>query len=73
MLDSAIVLAVGTYSCSSATPSPGTPGAYLLDAATGKILKTLPVGSSNVFGQPVFAQGNLFVATESNGLYSFAP
>ncbi|MGN6167678.1 MAG: outer membrane protein assembly factor BamB family protein [Solirubrobacteraceae bacterium] len=72
-LDSASVLAVGTYNCSSATPVPGTPGAYLLNAATGKLLKTLPVGSSKVFAQPVFAQGNLLVATESNGLYSFAP
>jgi hypothetical protein len=31
------------------------------------------VGSARVFGQPVFAQGNLFVATETNGLYDFAP
>ena len=68
-LDSAGVLAAGTYTCTAGH----TPGAYLIDAATGAILKTLPVGSSRVFGQPVFAQGTLFVATETNGLYNFAP
>ncbi|MGD0683753.1 MAG: PQQ-binding-like beta-propeller repeat protein [Streptosporangiaceae bacterium] len=68
-LDSAGVLAAGTYSCAGAT----TPGAYLINASTGAILKTLPVGSGRVFGQPVFAQGTLFVATEGNGLYDFAP
>ena len=68
-LDSAGVLAAGTYgfaNCSSF-------GAYLINAATGAILTTLPVGSARVFAQPVFAQGTLFVATETNGLYNFAP
>jgi len=68
-LDGAGVLAVGTYTCAK----PNTPGAYLLDASTGAILATLPVGSTHVFGQPVFAQDTLFVATEANGLYDFAP
>ena len=63
------MLAVGTYLRHAAS----TPGAYLINAATGAILKTLPVGSSRVFGQPVFAQGTLFVATETPGLYDFAP
>jgi hypothetical protein len=68
-LDSAGVLAVGTYSCTK----PGAPAAYLVDAATGAILGTLPVGTSKIFAQPVFAQGTLFVATESGGLYDLAP
>ena len=68
-LDGAGVLAVGTYGCAS----PHTPGAYLVNASTGAILTALPVGSSRVFGQPVFAQGALFVATNTNGLYDFAP
>jgi outer membrane protein assembly factor BamB len=68
-LDSAGVLAAGTYSC----VKPKTPGAYLINASTGAILKTLPVSSGRVFGQPVFAQGTLFVATETAGLYNFAP
>ena len=67
-LDSAGVLAAGTfYRCHS------TSGAYLLNAATGAILTKLPVGTTRVFGQPVFAQSTLFVATETNGLYNFAP
>lgn len=69
-LDSAGVLAVGTYSCPK---SSRTPGAYLINASTGAILKSLPVGLTKVFGQPVFAQGTLFVATEADGLYDFAP
>jgi len=68
-LDSAGVLAAGTYSC----PASATPGGYLINAATGAILTTLPTGSSRIFAQPVFAQGTLFVATETNGLYDFAP
>jgi len=68
-LDSAGVLAAGTYLC----PAGNTPGAYLINAATGAILKTLPVGSDPVFGQPVFAQGTLFVATATQGLFNFAP
>ena len=68
-LDSAGVLAAGTYSC----PKSQAPGAYLIKAATGAVLTTLPTGTSRVFAQPVFAQGTLFVATETNGLYDFAP
>ncbi len=68
-LDSSGVLAAGTYSC----PNSATAGAYLLNASTGAIIATLPVASNRVFSQPVFAQGSLFVATESGGLYDFAP
>ena len=62
--------ATGTYSCPK---SGGSPGAYLIDASTGAILTTLPTGTSRVFAQPIFAQDTLFVATETNGLYDFAP
>jgi outer membrane protein assembly factor BamB len=68
-LDRAGVLAVATYRC----VSPNTPAAYLIDASTGAIVTTLPTGSSRIFSQPVFAQNNLFVATETAGLYDFAP
>lgn len=67
--DSAGVLAVGTWSCTA----PNKPGAYLLDAATGAILTQLPISASKVFSQPVFAQGDLFVAGQTAGLYAFAP
>ena len=68
-LDGSGVLAVGTYRC----VKPATPAAYLVNAATGAVLTTLPVGANKVFAQPVFAQGTLFVATESGGLYDLAP
>lgn len=69
-LDSAGVLAVGTFGpCATGSE----PGAYLIDASTGAILTTLPVNSGRVFGQPVFAQKSLFIATETTGLYDFAP
>lgn len=68
-LDGAGVLAVATYGCTK----PGTPAAYLVSAATGVILSTLPTGASKVFAQPVFAQGTLLVATASGGLYDLAP
>ena len=67
--DSAGVLAVGTWSCPSASDKAG---AYLVSTSTGAIIKTLPV-SGRVFSQPVFAQGNLFVAGQTSGIYSFAP
>jgi hypothetical protein len=63
------VLAAGTYLC----PTGNTPGTSLVNAAPGTIFKTLPVGSSRVFGQPAFAQGTLLIATEPKGLYNFAP
>jgi outer membrane protein assembly factor BamB len=68
-LDSAGVLAAGTYSCAKSQ----APGAYLIKASTGAILTTLPTGASRVFAQPIFAQGTRVVATETSGLYDFAP
>jgi len=68
-LDAAGVLAAGTYDFTNCAPQ----GAYLLNAATGAMLIALPVGSAKVFAQPAFAQQTLFIATETNGLYNFAP
>jgi outer membrane protein assembly factor BamB len=69
-LDGAGVLAVETY---GGCVSGAHPGVYLVNAATGAILETLPVGSSATFAQPVFAEGGLYVATEHDGLYDLAP
>ena len=69
-LDAGGVLAVGTRS--GCQPSTSKPGAYLLDAATGAILATLPVGKNPVYAQPVFGGPYLYVATETGGLYAFA-
>jgi hypothetical protein len=68
-LDATGVLAAGTYGFANCTAF----GAYLINAATGAILTTLPIGAARVFAQPVFAQDTLFVATETNGLYNFTP
>ncbi len=55
-VDGAGVLAVGTYQAT------GTPnGIYLLDAATGAILRRLTGGTAD-FAQNVFAEGRLFTA-----------
>jgi hypothetical protein len=67
-LDSAGVLAAATYNYGTCPTR-----AYLINAATGAILTTLPTGPGNIFAQPVFAQNTLFVATETNGLYNLAP
>jgi len=57
-LDGGGVLTAGTF-------GGGTPGVFLIDAASGAVIKQLTTGS--VFGQSVFASGRLFTAT-SNGV-----
>ena len=58
-LNGAGVLAAGTYNISDVTLN----AVYLLNAANGTILKTIPETNSIVFAQPVFAGTHLFVAT----------
>ena len=63
-LDGAGVIAVGTYDFSAA------PNAiYLINAANGRILRTLIAGGYD-FAQSVFADGHLFTAND-NGLYAW--
>ena len=64
-LDGAGVLAVGTYDNGSAPDE-----TYLVDAATGRILRTLIEGLD--FAQSTFADGELFTAN-STGVYAWAP
>jgi outer membrane protein assembly factor BamB len=64
-MDGKGVLAVGTYD-NGAAPN----ATYLIDAANGKILRTLPSGLD--FAQSVFAEGLLFTAN-ADGLYAWAP
>jgi len=59
------VIAVGTY---DATTTPNS--VYLVDSATGKILRTLTTGG-NTFAQSVFANGYLFTANVGSGLTEF--
>jgi polyvinyl alcohol dehydrogenase (cytochrome) len=64
-MDGAGVIAVGTYDYSS-TPN----DTYLIDAANGKILRTLVKGID--FAQSVFANGWLFTANY-RGVFAWAP
>lgn len=63
-MDGGGVIAVGTYD-SSKTPN----AVYLLNARTGKIVRTLIKGSSD-FAQSVFADGRLFTAN-GTGVYAW--
>ncbi len=60
-LDGAGVLAVTEYS--------KTGQLVLLNAATGAVLRTVPVGPD--FGQPVFADSMLLVPTQNHGLWAY--
>ncbi len=41
----------------------------LLNAATGAVIRTVPVGPD--FGQPVFADHMLLVPTQNHGLWAY--
>ncbi len=56
------VLAVPTYT---------TSGVFLVSAATGSILRNFATGPE--FGQAVFADNMLFLATKTNGLWVYGP
>lgn len=62
------VLAVAQANCPSGTP----PSVKLYDEMTGALLGTLPA-QGNVFAQPVFANGHLYVADEGGALTAYAP
>jgi polyvinyl alcohol dehydrogenase (cytochrome) len=65
-LDGAGVLAVGT---DGSSPEPEAD--YLLNPSTGAVLATVDNGDSAQFAQPVFADGYLFIGTETTGLYAY--
>ena len=58
-LNGAGVLAAGTYNIANLTLN----AVYLLNAANGTILTTIPETNNIVFAQPVFAGTHFFVAT----------
>jgi len=64
-LDGKGVLAVPIYNSTA-----GTGAVYLMNAATGSILKTMS-DSGPIFAQPVFADGELLVA--GPGLRAYLP
>ena len=69
-LDSAGVLAVGTYRCTAPEYPRRLPDQRRHRRRPDQLSRS---ARAKVFGQPVFAQGTLFVATETNGLYDLAP
>jgi polyvinyl alcohol dehydrogenase (cytochrome) len=46
-------------------------GVFLINASNGQILKAIPYTKSNTFGQPVFADNFLFVASTILGLRAY--
>ena len=62
------LLAVGQANCPSGT----APSVKLFNETTGQLLATIPA-RGNVFAQPVFANGHLYIADEGGSLTSYAP
>ncbi len=62
------LVAVPLYNCPTGT----NPGVALFNETDGSPLTTLQ-STSRIFAQPVFAEGKLFVATETGGLTAYAP
>ena len=47
-------------------------GVFLISASNGKLLKTISYGKSSIFGQPVFADNDLLIAsTGGQGLTAY--
>jgi outer membrane protein assembly factor BamB len=65
-MDGSGVIAAATYGSTT-----GQNGVFLIDAATGRILKTLQYATSKTFGQPVFADGDLIVASTGRALQAY--
>jgi hypothetical protein len=53
----------GVIAASSFESPTGQNGLFLINAANGKLLTTIPYGETPAFGQPVFADNYLIVAT----------
>jgi polyvinyl alcohol dehydrogenase (cytochrome) len=65
-MDGAGVIAAQSYGSTT-----NQNGVWLIDAATGQILNTISLTKSNTFGQPVFADNYLFIASTSDGLRAY--
>ena len=57
-MDGGGVIAAGSYRSST-----NKNGVFLINASNGKLLKTIASGKTSIFGQPVFADNYLLVAT----------
>src|SRR5438105_1032659 len=47
-------------------------GVFFLDKTSGQLLKTIPYAAATSFGQPVFADGYVIVASRGSGLRAYA-
>jgi outer membrane protein assembly factor BamB len=61
------VLALATYD-----PTTSNNAAFLVNASTGAILRTIDTGGQKVFGQTVFADRYLIVATSTGGVRAYS-
>jgi outer membrane protein assembly factor BamB len=63
---------VGVIAAASYRSAVGKNGVFLINASNGKLLKTIPYGTTSIFGQPVFADNYLLVAsTGGRGLTAY--
>jgi polyvinyl alcohol dehydrogenase (cytochrome) len=65
-MDGAGVIAAASFGSST-----GQNGLFLIDAASGNLLTTVSFGKAPTFGQPVFADNYLIVATAGLGLRAY--
>jgi outer membrane protein assembly factor BamB len=65
-MDGAGVIAAASFGSTT-----GQNGVFLIDASTGQILKTISYAKSSTFGQPVFADNYLLVASTGQGLKAY--
>jgi len=61
----------GVIAASSFESPAGQNGLFLINAANGALLTTVPYGKTPTFGQPVFADNRLIVATAGLGLRAY--
>jgi polyvinyl alcohol dehydrogenase (cytochrome) len=65
-MDGAGVIAAATYGSTTSAN-----GVFLIDASNGQILRTISYGTAQTFGQPVFADNKLFIASQGLGLRAY--
>jgi outer membrane protein assembly factor BamB len=65
-MDGADVIAAASYGSTTSTN-----GVFLINASNGQILKTISYGTATTFGQPVFADNHLIIASHGLGLRAY--
>jgi polyvinyl alcohol dehydrogenase (cytochrome) len=66
-MDGAGVIAAASYGSTTSAN-----GVFLINASNGQILKTISYGTAQTFGQPVFADNHLIIASQGLGLRAYA-